>query len=520
VAEGGRYPADVAWQEALAPAPTSKAPDDLSRPDPFILGIIAISVLGLWIRPLFTSLWLDELATWWVVRDGFDDTIGRAWEYQQSPAYYVVAWTSRSLFGSGEAMLRLPSLLALGIGAVFMYRLVLTLFDREAARLAVLTFCVIGPIAFAANDARPYALSVAAFIIATYLLVRWLDDGSTWFMAGYIAAIGFAIWFHYFAAIALTAHAVYAFVLIHRRGTPVTRGRLVAASACIALVVAPLIGHIASLWSRRGTLSVPDDPATIDLIVAIVSPVIPAAFFLGALIARAEGRVGLSSPPVRPATLALLTPWLLAPPAFLFLVSVATPVKLMSPRYFVWCVPAAAIFAAWGLRSFDDRRSRRIVAAVLAILAVATSSGAAKYGEEWAAASAFVLTRVDDDTPVLLHAAFIESAQIEWLDDPERGSYLSAPASRYSMGSDVRNLPYVVNDEAIRYVDALLPSVTGGNRFFVVTRYPFVPWPAWIRADLRDEGWRGHLASSFGVIQVWEYERADTPLNAGVPERE
>ena len=32
--------------------------------------LTAVVIFSLWVMPLFSSLWLDELGTWWVVKDG------------------------------------------------------------------------------------------------------------------------------------------------------------------------------------------------------------------------------------------------------------------------------------------------------------------------------------------------------------------------------------------------------------------------------------------------------------------
>ena len=86
--------------------------------------LTAVVIFSLWVMPLFSSLWLDELGTWWVVKDGAGDTIHRALTFHgQSPLYYLIVWSARVVGGRSELVLRLPSLIAAVVSAVLLYRL-------------------------------------------------------------------------------------------------------------------------------------------------------------------------------------------------------------------------------------------------------------------------------------------------------------------------------------------------------------------------------------------------------------
>ncbi len=482
--------------------------DHDSRPDPFVVAVTAVVALGLWIRPLVTSLWLDELGTWWVVKDGLQDAIDRAIEFHgQSPAYYVTAWASTTLFGKSELALRLPSLIAMAVATVLVYRLVLRLFDRETARLALFTFVASGPIAFAASDARPYACAIAALLAATVALVRWLDEGADRWGVAFVLLAGLAIWFHYLVALGFIAHAVYAAVRIRAGESRVSWGRLALAAAGLLVLVLPLAAQFASLWGRRGSLTTPDDPSPPDLFLALVAPVGPVALLLGALLARVTGAISLSRVPARHHTLAVLAPWLIVPPAFLFFLSVGTPLKLMSARYYLSAAPAAAIFLAWAIRAIEPSTARRIVAGVLAICSVAAYGESLKYGEDWASAASFVRSSAGPDTPVFIHPAFVESSQIDWLRDPVRRSYLTSPVAFYPMAGDLRLVPYLVEEDGIEYMEDELLEATTTDRFLLVTRYPQVPWATWMIGVLGDEGWDAEVVALAGLIQIWEFTR-------------
>src|SRR5437868_9851081 len=59
----------------------------------FLWTVASLAALVLWIRPMFTSLWVDEFGTWWVISGTLRDVVARADAVQgQSPVYYVALW--------------------------------------------------------------------------------------------------------------------------------------------------------------------------------------------------------------------------------------------------------------------------------------------------------------------------------------------------------------------------------------------------------------------------------------------
>ncbi len=183
--------------------------------------LTAVVILSLWLMPLSSSLWLDELGTWWVVKDGAGDAIDRALTFHgQSPLYYLIVWSARVVGGRSEVVLRLPSLVAAGVSAFLLYRLARTLISREAARLTVLVFAATQTVAFGASEARPYAIATMVTIASTLALVRWLDDGRRWSRALVYALLAIAVvWMHYLFALVLVAHGVYALIRLRRGET-------------------------------------------------------------------------------------------------------------------------------------------------------------------------------------------------------------------------------------------------------------------------------------------------------------
>ena len=110
--------------------------------------------------------------------------------------YYLTAWLALVAGGRNEWVLRLPSLIALMVGAWLLYRLAERLLDQASARLAVLAFACSGAVAFAASDARPYALGLCLLNASAWLLVRWLDTGGARYAAAAMVLSVLTIYAH------------------------------------------------------------------------------------------------------------------------------------------------------------------------------------------------------------------------------------------------------------------------------------------------------------------------------------
>ena len=132
-----------------------------------------------------------------------------------------------------------------------------------------------------------------------------------------------------------------------------------------------------------------------------------------------------------------------------------------------------------------------------------------KNGEDWRGAVAFAGAITDTDTLVLVHPAFVESAQPDWLDDPERRSYLLSPLSYYPLDAETVLLPFVLDPAAETYLAGVVDAELGDrDRFLIVTNYADVPFTAWLDGRLGPQGWTSRVVGGFGEIQVIEFTRS------------
>ena len=183
-------------------------------------------VVALWIRPITSSLWLDETGTWWVINGSAREVVQRAESVQgQSPFYYLILWLSKGAIGHSEIALRLPSLVFSIAAVVFVYLLARRLIDSECARIAVIAFIVWPQVAFEASDARPYALAAMLSVACAVVLVAWLDTGGLWRGVGTVLLAASIPYAHPVSALVLIPLGLYAIVRIVEGSTPVRRRR-------------------------------------------------------------------------------------------------------------------------------------------------------------------------------------------------------------------------------------------------------------------------------------------------------
>jgi Dolichyl-phosphate-mannose-protein mannosyltransferase len=467
-----------------------------------------VAAIALWVRPMFSSLWMDELGTWWIVKDSLHDAIKRSWDYQgQSPLFYVLGWFTRLGLGRSEIMLRLPSLIISVCTAYLLYRLARRLFDAEVARLSVFAFVTWEAVAFSASEFRPYALALFFLTASTLVLVIWLDNGDRRLGPVYALLAAAAVWSHYVFALALVAHVTYVLALLRNsRAVPSWRAILTAVGIFVVLVL-PLLGQLLSLWGRRGSLTIPVPASFKGFLATIVPIVVVGGLGIGIVVAWLVGPIIVRHHEADGPTLALTVTWFLVPPTVLLALSFS-PIHFVPGRYSMSAAPAGAMLVALGIRRIAPRSARRVIVAVFAIVAVLALGDSLKAGEDWRGAIAAINMSIDDRTVVMVHPGLVESAQLDWLTQPDRRSYLLSPLAYYPVHGRVVLLPFLLDQGAASYLNQVLaaqPSDT--NCIILISRLPSVPYAAWFEGHLGQQGWTSSVRW-FGGIEVTQFTRS------------
>jgi mannosyltransferase len=266
--------------------------------------------------------------------------------------YYLFMHAWIGVAGASATALRLPSLLAMAVAAVFTAAI-----GRDLARVArlpapVLTGVVAGLLFAAfpqvtryAQDARAYGLVTMCATIATYLLLRALADDRWRWWAGYGAAITAMGLFNLLAFLLVPAHGISVWIARSRRpAVPVARWLTVAGAA--AVVLSPVLVAGAGQRRQLSWLARPGVHAVNDLLISFAGSSSLLAV-LGLLVAVAVIAALADRPKADLDIAAVAVPWLVLPAMVLLALSQIHPVYDF--RYVAFSLPALALLGAAGL---------------------------------------------------------------------------------------------------------------------------------------------------------------------------
>jgi len=335
------------------------------------------------------GVWLDEAISLRQAELGLAELIQNLAQTDgHPPLHHVLLWVDVRLFGDGDLVVRLPSIVAGVLLVAVVYALASELFDRRTGVLAAL-LAVIAPIlVWYSQEARGYALEALFATLAVLGCARAVRHGRRRDFALHAVAASLAVWSHWFALLIVAAtEAVLLAELLRRRrrAEPARRYASAWALSTVALLcqLVPL-AILASAQARatatgggyasgQGEVSFYTaasngswalfgfHPEGVTRALSAVWPLL----MLGTLLLMGRGlsrRSGL----------------LLACTAGPVLALAALALALRSPdafdvRYFMAVVPALLVLVAHAVRTWPRSRTGRTVAAaaVGAVLAVA-----------------------------------------------------------------------------------------------------------------------------------------------------
>jgi len=478
----------------------------------YYFALCILIIARLWIVPLRNGFWLDETGTVWAIRGQLRDVMTRCdiWP-SQSPAYSFLAWFFFRLPGPHEVMLRLPSLIAMCGAAYFLYRLALRLLGPRAAWPTVIIFASIEPVAFAAADARPYAIAMLAVVAAIFFLVRWFDMGRPLDGLGYCLLASLSVYMHFVFAAAFLIHLTYGIFRL-RTERRITPGQLCVAASTIVLLLLPATFHLIAVLKTGHSFSFAGAASANDLFTMLAPPVFVAGilwlFFLSRL---TKQPLEFRLPDLSISAGVLIVSWVLLPVVLLAGFSTMTSLKLFLPRYTLPSEAGLALLGGWLIGGITPVWTRRIAVTVL-VLSVLATAPSAKYshGGDWRAAMAATnnLVAGNSQMPILIRSGFVESDPFNWLDDQTRSAYLFAPLLVYSpTGGKLVRLPFQLNLTSIAYLNTL--ALDRIDRFVFVNMGDS-SYENWLLGRLSSAGFdRKRIGSFGGSLTVEEYYRTN-----------
>src|SRR5215213_54291 len=338
------------------------------------------------------SLWLDEGFSVHFARSSLG-TFPSLIRGESNMALYHLLLHFWLFLGQSEGVIRGLSVLFAVATIPVLFVLAEHLFDHAVAWAAC---ALLIPNAFYvqyAQEARSYALVLFLTVAASALFVRALEHPSKGRWAAYALAIVLGTWAHFFVLLVAVAHL--ASLTFLERGRRPSAQTLLAASAGIAIGIAPLALFISSQNGRKADWLTAPSPT--DAVRAIEALAGGRAFLLLAyLLASAAFALSASRLLRRSRTweawrFAFVLSWLVVPVVLAFTVSQARPLFL--DRYLIIVLPALVLAAAAGAMT----PRFRVAGAVLVVATVALSARelASSYDHptkaNWRAAAAFIL---------------------------------------------------------------------------------------------------------------------------------
>jgi hypothetical protein len=476
-------------------------------------GVILVLAAVCWVPHLPDSLWLDETLTFWVVRDGFAETLERTVHYQPQPAYYVFIWFWTQIAGVSEIALRIPSLLATLAACVALAKLGTSLTrDRETGLLAAVVFASSWNVFRESVDARSYMLGVLVLLCLALSLIRWIEEGrwrDAW-LCGVLAAVLPSL--HLFFVLTYPAFGLYALLRRSEARFDVKQVGLVGLLLLIGALLFLPVGLM--LLEHGGSYSFVPPPRWRALfeVFAWTPPIAGLLVAMG--LSSMSGSRSEATPDSHPAhssglsreSGALLATWMLLPLLLLFAVSIWTDMSIFLGRYLIPAIPAVCLFYAIALRRIEWGPAR--VAAVVVIALASFIIHERPYDDFRGAALAVNgFTANDNSTPILLASGLIEGEDENWLRDPTLADYLNAPAEYYPLEGQLVTLPRRLRGHPMAS-EIVEPVLKSADRFVAIEWYgngAQIIQPLIQRADAA--GYRV-VRRSFGGVRVafFDYE--------------
>ncbi|MEO6714833.1 MAG: glycosyltransferase family 39 protein [Mycobacteriales bacterium] len=376
-----------------------------------VIGVLAslISFIGSWIPAVYG----DEAATLSVATRSWSELRVLLGEVDAVHGmHYAVMHVWLAAFGTTPLSLRLPSVLAVGLAAAGVVVLGRRLVSLRAGVFAGLVLAVLPRVTWIAIEGRSSAMTLAAAVWLTVLLLAAADRGSWRIWAAYAVAVALAVSLWIFLVLLVAAHGATLLWLRHRRGVLVS---WTVAAAAGGLAASPVV-----LLSRaqRGQVSWIPQLGKDTVKYVIVEqwfgiegfPSLPVAGLCWLLIAVALFTAWRARD-LRSPLFAVAMPWLVLPTAGLLALSlVSTPVYV--PRYVAFSLPAVALLVGAAIAALPRPRASGAALLAVAVLSLQAYVGDrrpdSKDNSDWASVVRIIESNSAPDDAILYGDLFDE----------------------------------------------------------------------------------------------------------------
>jgi hypothetical protein len=522
------YAAPHQQQVAVAPAVQFRADAHIQRTgrlftfERLLPLVLAFCIVRLWVMPLFSSFWVDEMGTVFVVRHGAADPSLLVAPQVPASLYYALPRLSQWLFGGSEFAYRLPSLVALAVAIWFIARLARRLIHPAAGWFAVFACLVLRDFNAQASDARPYALGICAIAAGFWLLVRWLDSGR----------LRDAVLFAMTAALVWRIHLVfwpiyivYALYAIWRLAgrSSVSRRTAAAVFAAIGLSLIPVAKQALAIDAHASAHVVAPLPSAGDLMVAFKFSFVMMLCGLTALASRWLKWPSTDRTPSS-GSWVLILGWWLVPATTLFAFSHVTGDSVFVGRYLAVALPGIALAATAMTAAFLPTRYFRTAAVALGVSALLFGGRWGRmfplhYNSDWRGAALALNREAAPDVPVICPSPFVEAQSPVWHPAYPLNSFLYSNLLVYRIRGLEIPFPFETSRQTEEYAAHLSAQrLAPAGRFFIYGGKNTVDfWASWFRARPELAGWRAAVAGRFGDVALVELRSPAAAASAARP---
>jgi len=421
--------------------------------------LVTVTAVRFWIPMLTGGFRFDENSTAWIVSDTFGDAIERSWNHQgQSPLYFALLWFWQLLAGSSELALRVPSIVALVVGAWHVFRLG-ERFNGHLAGVLAATFFL--GIPNGATEARPYIFLVVAMILGARAGLAWLDAQRLRYGLFWAAACAFAFAMHPFAVYAIMGQLIFPWTSWQQR-------RSMSELATVGLfgmaLMAPVVPQVLMLLARQQTLVLADAPSLIDVLKALAPLALLPVLVLGAVSVPLSRWSRLKSVDAR--TWLLLLGWATIPVLGLFAQSHLTGSSVFVDRYWFAAAPAIALLCATFVTRMGTGRLALGVA--LGFFAMISASELKPFGtHDWRAGVALI-EAAPAGAEIWTYAGYVESTYPSSFAENAATDYLSAPYLVHGAVRTLRAIPVADDQTSRQILDGAVRDSTATQRTVIL----------------------------------------------------
>ncbi len=470
-------------------------------------------VLRLWMMPLPSSFWIDEIGTVFVVRMGARHSSLAVAPQVPASIYFWLARGAHAFLelfpslaqhvGATETVYRLPSLICIALASWVIGLIAARLIAPQAAWFAAFACLSLRGFDYQAADARPYALGTLLASVSILYLVRWLDRARWQDACAFVLAaallwrVQLVYWPFYLV------FACYAGERLISKSTPVRRRTAALVFAGVLVLLLPVAADALALFRQAGAHVIVPKPGRSELWRSLKMGLI-ALCGLGAwAIYRFSGKKPGSQ--ITRSTWVLLASWWLVQPLSLFAFSWVTGTSVFVDRYLSIALPGAALIATAAASLHLTARQWRAAALVLGVIALAVlgqwrAPWPRHHNSDWrGAAHAIDALALGLELPIIVPSPFIEARPPALTSAYPLPGFLYAHLLVYPVNGTPVLLPY----EGGSWNTAL----AGQKRFILYGPHGGVRA---IETSLMSQssftGWRNHPLGDFGDVEAILFE--------------